>query len=409
RRLVTQFAEAVVQPPASTQLTVTGAGAAPGKYELTVNGNDSETVLGTSLNVNVSSNLPAAASLLLPADGATEVSTVQPLYWSAAAGAQGYNVDVATDAAFTKVIASGAGLEETVFSLPASLQPGAQYFWRVTTVNACGEAASVTGSFLTAADECTLVASQDTPVFIPDDEVITVSSTISVSVGGVVSDVDVIALRGLHTWINDISMQLEGPLNANSRSPASQERPVVQIMNQSCDDEDDFELNFDDEAPPGPWPCPPVGAGTYQPSNPLAAFDGSFGDGDWVLRVSDAFALDGGQLDSWGLNICVTPVPQVPGNDGDGDGISDDADNCTLVANPSQRDTDSDGYGNFCDPDLNNDGAVNFADLALLKQEFFATGDLDADFNGDGAVNFSDLAIQKALFFQPPGPSALAP
>lgn len=39
------------------------------------------------------------------------------------------------------------------------------------------------------------------------------------------------------------------------------------------------------------------------------------------------------------------------GKDSDGDGISDDVDNCPLVSNPSQTDSNSDGVGDACDAD----------------------------------------------------------
>ncbi|MDO8706572.1 MAG: M64 family metallopeptidase [Sulfuricaulis sp.] len=94
--------------------------------------------------------------------------------------------------------------------------------------------------------------------------------------------------------------------------------------------------------------------------------------------------------------------------DTDGDGIPDFSDNCTHVKNPDQRDTNSEGYGNICDPDLNNDGIVNFADLAIMKLGFFGNNP-DADLNGDGVVNFGDLAILKTFFFKAPGPSGLVP
>lgn len=94
--------------------------------------------------------------------------------------------------------------------------------------------------------------------------------------------------------------------------------------------------------------------------------------------------------------------------DTDSDGVTDDVDNCTLVANADQRDSNGDGFGNACDADLDDDGAVNFIDLGILKSVFFSA-DADADLNGDGAVNFLDLGIMKAGFFQPPGPSAEVP
>ncbi len=106
-----------------------------------------------------------------------------------------------------------------------------------------------------------------------------------------------------------------------------------------------------------------------------------------------------------------------PFSDQDADGMEDRTDNCIAVANGpvlpgphtlDQRDTNGDGYGNACDPDLNDDGVVNVVDLARLKQVFFKT-DPDADLNGDGVVNAVDLALLKAAFFSGPGPSGNAP
>ena len=78
------------------------------------------------------------------------------------------------------------------------------------------------------------------------------------------------------------------------------------------------------------------------------------------------------------------------------------------MPNADQRDTNGDGFGNICDPDLDNDGITNFIDLGTMRSVFFSA-DPDADFNGDGVVNFVDLGIMRSLFFQPPGPSGVAP
>ena len=93
--------------------------------------------------------------------------------------------------------------------------------------------------------------------------------------------------------------------------------------------------------------------------------------------------------------------------DTDSDGVPDDGDNCTLIANPDQRDADGDGFGSVCDPDLDQNCNVNFSDLGLLKAVFF-TNDPNADFDGSGSVNFGDLGMLKAFFFLPPGPSGIA-
>ncbi len=98
--------------------------------------------------------------------------------------------------------------------------------------------------------------------------------------------------------------------------------------------------------------------------------------------------------------------PMCLTGDADLDGVTDGVDNCTLLANPDQRDTNGDGIGNRCDPDLNDDGTVNFADLSIFSDSFFLSGDLDTDFDGDGQTNFIDLSIMEEFFFLAPGPAA---
>lgn len=105
-----------------------------------------------------------------------------------------------------------------------------------------------------------------------------------------------------------------------------------------------------------------------------------------------------------GVNVTVLNGCQ----DSDSDGVCDTADNCTQVSNPSQRDTDSDNYGNICDPDFDNDLVINATDLVYFKLHYFSS-DPDADLNGDGVVNSSDLSILKSMYFQSPGPSGLLP
>ncbi len=90
--------------------------------------------------------------------------------------------------------------------------------------------------------------------------------------------------------------------------------------------------------------------------------------------------------------------------DMDGDSVGNASDNCSEVANPDQNDADDDGYGNACDADFNNDGAVNFIDYVQLTNGFLGT-DPVLDLNSDGVVNFLDVTIFTDNFLGVPGPS----
>jgi hypothetical protein len=53
---------------------------------------------------------------------------------------------------------------------------------------------------------------------------------------------------------------------------------------------------------------------------------------------------------STGIRITVVATPaNADGDDADGDGVADQVDNCSYVANSSQLDSDGDGVGDACD------------------------------------------------------------
>jgi hypothetical protein len=92
--------------------------------------------------------------------------------------------------------------------------------------------------------------------------------------------------------------------------------------------------------------------------------------------------------------------------DSDQDGVGDRNDNCTLVANADQRDSNGDGFGNICDGDFNGDCIVNRVDKTFL-QNMLHTSNPHADLNGDGIVNGLDANILVGMRGDPPGPSGL--
>ena len=138
-------------------------------------------------------------------------------------------------------------------------------------------------------------------------------------------------------------------------------------------------------------------------------------DGFSMVEIMDSSGTVGDQNLLWADDFTIGISSAGP--DSDGDGTPDSSDNCINEPNgPTipdaggnvQRDTDSDGFGNVCDPDFNGDLIVNATDLAHFKTKFF-TNDNHTDLNGDGIVNAADLAVLKTFFFKAPGPSGIVP
>lgn len=92
-------------------------------------------------------------------------------------------------------------------------------------------------------------------------------------------------------------------------------------------------------------------------------------------------------------------------NDLDFDGVFDADDNCTLVANPDQCDTNGDGFGNACDADLDGNGLVDKLDRNLLRLALGTTGESDADLDCDGDVDNVDMNRLRDALGTAPGPA----
>jgi hypothetical protein len=84
---------------------------------------------------------PGAFSVTSPTNNAVGVRTPLTLSWSASTGATAYSVIVASDQAFSQVVATGVGLTETSFVVPdGAVENGREYWWRVIASNPAGSA-----------------------------------------------------------------------------------------------------------------------------------------------------------------------------------------------------------------------------------------------------------------------------
>ena len=141
---------------------------------------------------------------------------------------------------------------------------------------------------------CILKSSSDLPKSISPNGTPTVTSSLTFLDKGIVTDLNVIDLEGNHTYVSDLNFTLIAPDNTSQA-----------FWSDPCNNQNNFDINFDDEAPNDNYPCPPTNGMTYQPDDPLSVFDMKQIQGEWILSVFDDFDADGGSLNAWSLEICL--------------------------------------------------------------------------------------------------------
>ena len=137
--------------PGESRLILSGADAlAPGQYGVTVTGTSSvPSTRSLAIQLDISDHSPVAPSLTTPANNATGVKIYPTFTWTAIPDALSYLVEVATDATFINIVASGTSTTNS-WSPTQPLAQSTQFFWRVTPTNYCGSGAkSAVFSFTT--------------------------------------------------------------------------------------------------------------------------------------------------------------------------------------------------------------------------------------------------------------------
>lgn len=169
-------------------------------------------------------------------------------------------------------------------------------------------------------------------------------------------------------------------------------------MGNACDDDDDGDLVLDVDD------CGPLDNASWQL---LSAYLDEDLDGlgvGLILSLCSGVSLDEGYASQFGDNCPLVSNPAQANTDGaddggdacdsddDNDTIMDDEDNCPLVLNIDQSNLDSDSFGDSCDDDIDNDGVANFLDLDESSPDICADYDLDlCDDCSQGVDGFGPL------------------
>jgi subtilisin-like proprotein convertase family protein len=311
------FNPSSVTPGNTSVVTLNNFGANTGPFNLTITGMAAGQTKTTSYDLTLEAPV-ATPVLIAPADMATGINGVFTMEWNSVSGATSYAYEISTTPSSGGNIESGNTSSVTVTN-SITLNPLSTYYWRIGAINNCGISWSSYRSFTT--NSCQTVASTDVPKNISSSGTPTVTSTLYMPANGTINDVNILNLTGTHTWIRDLRISVSAPGNTS-----------VILLNRVCSDQDNFDIDFDDDAVTGSVPCPPTDGNAYQPSGSLSVFNGLEANGTWTLTVEDLADQDGGSLASWSVEVCYTSSCQLNVNTTSSSGAGSLADAVACAA-----------------------------------------------------------------------------
>lgn len=356
-----------------------------GSYPITITSTSASVTKQVVINLNILDSTFQDVTLLSPEDLATNTSVNPLLEWQSDPTANSYDIEIATDAAFTSIVE----FSTVQFSnyRPALLQQETNYFWRVKPKNNCGEGTFSTAfSFTTQQITCKSLAADGLPIEISEQGTPTITSIISFVEDLPITDVNV-NLEVNHSFLEDLIISLTSPSGTK-----------VVLTSKTCGNLNNINALFDDDGPPLTCTGNPAINGIVSPLGELAAFNGESVLGDWILEIEDTAPSDGGSLIDFSLDICAEGIFRP---DDDGDGVFDDGDDLCL-GTPKGVPVDTNGcpINNFAEDNFlieiqsescrsNNDGSIS---IEVIDD----TIDYTATLNSNGvntSANFTDVQL----------------
>lgn len=303
------FAPATVTPSGQSALTLTAAPAAIASVSTMVITATSPSVTRTiNVALTITQGAPNTPTIISPTDGTTQLNNPIQFDWSNPSSTDSFVVIFATDPGFQNII-GGLTVDTNALSI-RGFAPLTVYYWTVVATNACGQSTpSTISAFQTAGEICNSYTT--TTIETIPDVAAQVFSTINVADTFVPTSVRV-SMDIEHSYIGDLSAGLIHPSDSLSVLFL---RPGNPAANFGCEG-DDIIATFDDLAA-APYATfenacsltPPAISGTFQPIQPLATLPALPANGDWRLLIQDDVSDDGGQLNSWTLELCATAPP----------------------------------------------------------------------------------------------------
>jgi len=306
-------ASASFNPPSrntsgAVTMTITGlANVTPGEYFVGITGNngtETETRFKTLRIFNASFQ---PLTLNSPSNGQTGLSTSAVLRWNANSNAETYTVQASTDSSFSTLAVN----ETTTLNrfTVTGLQQSTRYFWRIIPSNRCGTGVAATAavfSFDTGVISCdqSFEATDYSNAFIDSVANSSASVPLTITGGYTIGDINV-NVNITHTYIQDMTLTLQGPASIGS--------PSIVLMREACGDNDNMDCTYDDDGNDPVCSGNPSLTGLVAPLDSLSALNSLPADGEWILNISDPWNGDGGTVNNFSIDLCrVSPALSTP-------------------------------------------------------------------------------------------------
>ncbi|WP_020533903.1 fibronectin type III domain-containing protein [Flexithrix dorotheae] len=298
--LTSNFTDVKITPPANLQLIVSDTGSAllSGEYIFKLLASSAFETQEKKISLNLSSNNPGIVSLVHPVNPRIEVSTQPAFSWKPLDGKNDYQLEITRDSGFTSIEYLFNQIDTTSFTFPGFLESNSKYYWRVRGENICGPGKySSVHQFQTVKTTCEELVSSNVPVVIPENISGVVYSNLDVQNYSQIQAIRISSIKGTHAYVGDLEFIIIHP-----------DGQQVKLLSGSCDNNKDFSIGFDDNSSVREIICPLDKGEIYIPIEKLSALNGKLSGGIWKLAILDKENADGGQLDSWSMEICTIPL-----------------------------------------------------------------------------------------------------
>ena len=331
------------------------------------------------IDINNYQELISRPELISPSQGNQEVLDFQ-FEWNTNPNVSKYIFEISLDSDLSS-IKNQINTENNFIELQ-ELDSGTTYYWRVASENECDISEwSDIFSFVTAKITNNSYVASSLPIVLNDATVINnqsvttgyTNSSIFISDVNNISDIEVLVNID-HTWVSDLSLFLVSP-DGTIYSLAEN----IGIGTESGSGDNFTNTIFNQSASTSINSASPPFTGKFRPNQPIDALIGKTAFGNWTLNIEDNGPQDTGELINFQINMTIKGEILL---NSDLDSFADPIDNCPQITNQDQSDYDSDGEGDICDFDAqNNFQILKFNESCITRNNGSISISAFADFN----------------------------